>query len=300
MRKWIPLYAALVILLASSHVSAAAQTLVSQPELKQQQSKLEQQVQTWTNILTQQAQFRSWKHATPNIVPIGPGMHGWLVTFLIDHKPVGYMIVDATEDNGFALSEYGVGEHPAFDPNTLYQSMIRQGYFTSYADAVKKPLKIERLYVHPLLAVWKWYSPDGQTVYMDAWTGESLPINDQIWKKQTEASSAKVKKEAAQPATLLSLLSASRTNETFDPYERMPWLTKSPLTSEQVTKLPELLNHKAQIRFTAELYDKSVLFVFPTIGYHCWNNNSIYVAFDQEGTRYVSLNTIKTKGLFYP
>ena len=96
------------------------------------------------------------------------------------------MIVNATENGGFALSEYGVGDHPAYDPNTLYQSMIRQGYFKSYADAIKKPLRIERLYVHPLLAVWKWVAPDGQAIYMDAWSGEALPIDDSIWTKQAE------------------------------------------------------------------------------------------------------------------
>ena len=98
---------------------------------------------------------------------------------------------------------------------------------------------------------------------------------------------------------VLSLLSSAQTNATFDPYERMPWLTKTPLSKEQVNHLTDLINHKAEIRFTAELYDASVLFVYPAIGYHVWNNKSVYVAFDQEGTRYVSLNSIQGKGSFY-
>ncbi|MFC5650451.1 hypothetical protein ACFPYJ_15245 [Paenibacillus solisilvae] len=296
MRKWFPLYAALIILMASSQVSAAAQTTINQPG--QEQSRLEQQVQAWTNILAAEPQFKSWKIASTTIAPIGPGMHGWLVTFQLNRKPVGYMIVNATQDGGFALSEYGVGDHPAYDPNTLYKSMIRQGYYTSYADAIKKPLQIERLYVHPLLAVWKWIAPDGQAVYMDAWSGESLPIDDQIWSKQAKLSAISTQAEPIN-APALSQLSSSRTNVTFDPYERMPWLTKSPLSMEQVSKLPDLLNHKTEIRFTAELYDASVLFVYPTIGYHVWNGKFVYAAFDQEGTRYVSLSSIQSKGRFY-
>ena len=100
------------------------------------QTELEQQVQAWANILVKQPPFQSWKSASKD-TPIGPGMHGWLVTFQVNHKPVGYMIVNATENGGFSLSEYGVGDHPAYDPNTLYQSMIRQGYFKSAAARIK-------------------------------------------------------------------------------------------------------------------------------------------------------------------
>jgi hypothetical protein len=296
MRKWVSLFAAFFIIMAGSQVSAASQLTISQPE--QMQTELEQQVQAWANILVKQPPFQSWKSASKHIAPIGPGMHGWLVTFQVNHKPVGYMIVNATENGGFALSEYGVGDHPAYDPNTLYQSMIRQGYFKSYADAIKKPLRIERLYVHPLLAVWKWVAPDGQAIYMDAWSGEALPIDDSIWTKQANKSAAP-SQTAAVSTPVLSLLSSAQTNAAFDPYERMPWLTKTPLSKEQVNHLTDLLSHKAEIRFTAELYDASVLFVYPAIGYHVWNNKSVYIAFDQEGTRYVSLSSIQGKGSFY-
>ncbi|QYR23551.1 hypothetical protein KZ483_11910 [Paenibacillus sp. sptzw28] len=297
MRKWVPLYAAVLLLLAGSQVSAAAGTSPAIPqELK---SKLEIHVQSWIEMLSAQPQFQTWKKAAPVIVPIGPGQHGWLVSLSVDRKPVGYMIVNALENGGFSLGEYGVGSHPAFDPNTLYQSLVRQGLFDTYSDALKKPLKLERLYVHPLLAVWKWSAPDGQIRYLDAWSGEALPINNELWERQlTKQSFGPTQSTSGEEETKLS---SSHLNKAFDPYERMPWLTKSPLTHTQLSRLPELLDSKAEIRFTAELYDGTVLFVWPTIGYHRWNNQTDYVAFEQDqgGTRFVPFNTISGGGRFY-
>ncbi|SDW56654.1 hypothetical protein SAMN05518855_1003116 [Paenibacillus sp. CF384] len=304
MRKWISIFAiAAAFLLTSTQVSAAALSFKIAPS-EQHASKLEQQVQAWVDALSDQPQFQSWKRATAAIVPLGPGTHGWLVTFRLDRLPVGYMIVHATAEGGFVLGEYGTGMHPAFDANTLYSSMVRQGLFTTYAEAIKKPLHLERLYVSPVLAVWKYVAANQETYYLDAWTGEALPITDQLWQEQTKALVANVDKPAlsmAKTTTAVQLkkLSAAAANQVFDPYERLPWLTKSPLSQEQIKHLPDLLDKRNQIRFTAELFRETVLFVYPAIGYHNWDNHSLFVAFDSVGTRYIPIDLLNQEGHFF-
>ncbi|SEM72874.1 hypothetical protein [Paenibacillus sp. OV219] len=298
LRRLILILALLVsaFFLMNNEVSAAAAAARDIHAPAKVKSKLEQQVKAWSDTLSKQQGFGAWKNATPVIVPIGPGTHGWLVTFQVNHQPVGYMIVNATANGGFALGEYGAGNHPAFDPNTLYRSLIRQGLITSFAEATKKPLHLERLYLSPVLAVWKWTTATSGTYYLDAWTAEALPINNKMWDEQSAAVSAKLK----QQAQTLSAVSGARANVCFDPYERMPWLTKSPLSYDQVRlHLPEYLDQMSQIRYTAELYRQTVLFVFPAIGYHRWNSSSIFVEVDYEGSRYIPMATMNDLGHFY-
>ncbi|WP_308634590.1 hypothetical protein [Paenibacillus silvisoli] len=300
MRRWISFFAlvALVLMAGTNAVSAAAVTSSAAPQ--GHASKLQQQVDAWAGTLAAQPQFKSWKKATSSIVPLGPGTHSWLVTFRINRQPVGYMIVHATTEGGFMLGEYGTGAHPAFDPNTLYRSMVRQGMFTSFAEAIKKPLHLERLYVSPVLAVWKYKEAGGETYYLDAWTGEALPISDRLWQEQVSA--LHTGSDSAASVPVLSKLSNAKANKAFDPYERMPWLTKSPLTKEQLGRLPNLLDQRSQIRFTAELFHETVLFVYPAVGYHRWNDNSLFIALDSSGTlctRYVPMEALKQEGRFY-
>ncbi|MBW7474332.1 hypothetical protein K0T92_06215 [Paenibacillus oenotherae] len=297
MRKWITiLYTGLFLIVASTPAASAAQPGSSPPPAADR-TEVQQQVQVWIDALSKQPQFESWKKASWNIVSIGPGLHGWLVTLHQNNKPVGYMIVNATEDGGFALGEYGIGGHPAYDPDILYQSLVRQGFFESYAAAASQKLKLERNYIHPLQAVWKWVTPEGETYFLDAWTAEMLPIDEKQWEQQTGKLS--IPQPKSNKAALIRTLSAARTNMAFDPYERMPWLTKPPLTKDQVKQLPSLLDRKSEVRYTAELYNENVLFVWPAIGYHLWNNETLFVAFDQQGTRYVPLETIAADGSFY-
>ncbi|MBW7454686.1 hypothetical protein ACFOLF_31235 [Paenibacillus sepulcri] len=297
MHKRTPLFAAIILLMVSSHVSAAAAAEANASLSLENPSQLQTQVRAWMDILSEQQQFHTWKNAESAIVPLGPGTHGYLVTIILDRQPIGYMIVNATEQGGYALGEYGVGRHPIFDPNTLYLSLVRQGLIESYAEATKKPLRLERIYVHPLLAVWKWDAPDGQAYYLDAWTGGALPVNDAMWQKQLSVKPLGLAADVE--ASTLTGLSGSRLNSSFDPYETMPWLTKSPLMIEQPGSLLKLLDDQAKLRYTAELFDQTVLHVWPAVGYHTWNDQNVYVAFDQQGTRYVPLEMLVGNGLFY-
>jgi len=259
-----------------------------------------EQIKQWVEAIAGQPEFRSWQGAVTSIAPIGPGQHGWLVTVYVKKQPVGYLIVNAKEDGGYALGEYGAGSHPLFDPNTLYQSLIRQNLIPSYEYATKKPLKLERLYAHPLLAVWRWQASDGQTHYLDGWTGESLPIDDKIWQaavQQLQANPAKTNHLPLLGGTSATRISKALALPSFDVYERMPWLTGSPLT--QLAGLTTLMERKQNIRYTAELYDGSVLFVWPAIGYQRWDTSDLFIAFEQNGSRYIALPSLTDNGHFF-
>ncbi|TYP73732.1 hypothetical protein BCM02_1068 [Paenibacillus methanolicus] len=301
MRKWIPLCAAMLVMLIGGGgmlAAAAPQPPSTVNGESSPASELERQAGFWIQTIAKQKGFQDWLGAKADITPIGPGQHGWLVTLRgADSWPVGYLIIHAKEEGGFQLGEYGAGRHPVFDPNTLYTSMVHQGLIASYAEATKRPLKLERLYVHPLLAVWKWTSPDGQVRYLDAWTAEELPITDKHWKQA--AINLRAESLAGGIALMNGRISTSRTNEIFDAYERMPWLTKKPIAGMQSKLLVSLLDQKRQIRFTSELYDKQVLFVWPAIGYHRWDDDSLFVSFDQYGSRFIPMAAIQSEGLFF-
>ncbi|WP_274650301.1 hypothetical protein [Paenibacillus humicola] len=294
-KKWIPMYAAILLMLAGSNATAEART--SPSAAPPQQTRLEAEVQHWTEALSEQPRFSIWKDAERTIAPIGPGQHGWLVTFLHERRPVGYMIVNATQDGGFALGEYGVGTHPAFDPNAIYESLVRQGFFPTYKAAVQAQPKLERKYIHPLLAVWQWTEADGTVRYFDAFTAEALPVDSSSWQKQSadpqfSAASGQQREQAK--------LASFRLNAAFDPYARLPWLTSAPLGSSDVGRLTRLLDQKKEIRFAAELYHQTVLFVWSAIGYHNWDNGQLYVAIDNDfGTRYIPLELLRGSGRFY-
>ncbi|NBD26304.1 hypothetical protein [Paenibacillus glycinis] len=296
MKKWTAILAALsVMLIVSAPMRAAA---ASVPDAAQTaDAPLQQHVRTWTDALSKQPAFSAWNGASRSISPLGPGTHGWLVTFAHDGKPVGYMIVNATPEGGYQLGEYGAGRHPAFDPDTMYNALIRQGLIGGYDEIAKKPLRLERLYFSPMLAAWKWTAASGETYYLDAWTGEALPIDEQAWLEQTKRP---VPADFAGTPEI-SKLTAAKTNRTFDPFERLPWLTNAPLSAEQLKGLTGMLDKLAQVRYTAELFRSTVLYVLPAVGYHDWNDGRLYVAFEQSfpGTRYIPFEALSREGHFY-
>ncbi|SFI27839.1 hypothetical protein SAMN02799624_00070 [Paenibacillus sp. UNC496MF] len=305
MNKWTAMFAAVLAAMLAlgagfpgrAASAAPAASAASAPA----ESALRQHVRTWTDALSKQPAFRSWTSAERTIAPLGPGTHGWLVTFAAAGKPVGYMIVNATPEGGYRLGEYGVGAHPAFYPVTLYNALIRQGLVGSYAEIAKKPLRLERLYLSPVLAAWKWSAAGGETYYLDAWTGEAMPVDDAAWQKQSKRTPGTVTTAGSSGAPQPSKLTAVRSNRAFDPFERMPWLTSSPLSAKQVQGLAGMLDKLQQIRYTAELFNASVLQVLPAVGYHGWNGGPLYVAFDQAfpGTRYVPVDALDREGHFY-
>jgi hypothetical protein len=255
---------------------------------------LEQQAQRWVDELAEAPSFAAWKKSSLIISPIGPGTHSWLVLLKQNSETVGYLVVHAVEAGGFQLGEYGTSNNPLFDERTLSRS-IKQ------LELLQPASNTEALYVHPLLAAWK-ITADKDTYYADAASGEVLPVQPSDWQAASTMKLTNAKQMAvADHATLLKQV----TIPSFNAFARLPWLTKKPLplSTSSYSSLFTNLNNKEQLRYTAELFDGQMLYVWSVVGYNKWNTGSIYVALeaDENGSdrRYIPLTLLIELGHFY-
>ncbi|WP_169083382.1 hypothetical protein [Paenibacillus sp. PL91] len=255
---------------------------------------LEQQAQRWVDELADAPSFAAWKKSSLVISPIGPGTHSWLVLVKQNNETVGYLVVHAVEAGGFQLGEYGTSQNPLFDEHTLSKS-IKQ------LELIQPASNTEALYIHPLLAAWK-ITADKDTYYTDAASGEVLPVQPSDW---LAASTTKLSNgEQMQVADNAALLKHV-TLPSFNAFARMPWLTKQPLplSTSSYSSLFAKINNKEQLRYTAELFDGQMLYVWSVVGYNKWTTGPIYVALeaDENGSdrRYIPLPLLIELGHFY-
>jgi hypothetical protein len=255
---------------------------------------LEQQAQQWVDELASQPHFAKWKLASLSISPIGPGTHSWLVLVKQNNDTVGYLVVNAVKNGGYQLGEYGTSSHPLFDEQTLSRS-IKQLELLQPADIT------EALYVHPLLAAWK-VTANQQTYYTDAASGELLPVESKDWLAASSTSLINAERmQAPANAKLLKHVSLP----SFDRYARLPWLTKEPLQVgiSAYSSLFAKINSKEQLRYTAELFEGQMLYVWSVVGYNKWDSGHLYIALeageDGSGRRYIPLLLLLELGRFY-
>lgn len=271
-------------------VAAAANPLSDTP--------LETQAKEWINALAadggKSSPFAAWKNASLETVPVGPGTHSWLVLVKDKQLTLGYLIIHAKEEGGFALGEYGTGEWPLFNEQALNLSDIQL-----QTTAITKT---ERVYVHPLQHAWK-VSSGTQVYYMDAITGEMLPANDKSWRTQAESA------DAVLPTGLADshgIITASLAFPSFNPYETLPWLTRKPISIQGASQLAVLLkglNKDQKVRYTTESFDNKYRAVWSVVGYALWSDESLYVALDtdEDGVdrRYIPAEWLLALGSFY-
>ncbi|KRF43528.1 hypothetical protein [Paenibacillus sp. Soil787] len=283
----------------TSYTQSARETIASNtttkplPELRSE-STLTATINTWRTTLARESGFESWETATWNSYPLGPGTHGWVV-ILTDHgQDVGYMIVHATDKGSFRLTEYGTGNNPLFSLTTLYRSLVQQELIpttTSYSDFVQNDaIILDRLYMDQLTAVWK-VSLQDQTYYLDAKSGELLPLKEDPAPRITED---------RPEATNLSSKAQTALFPAFDPYDRLPWVQGKPI---QVTKLSELqkaLNTQAKLTYVTELYNGQVTLPLAILGYQQWADGDSYLTLDHVGSRYVLLDNALKLGHIFP
>ncbi|MDD9265514.1 hypothetical protein ACFPES_00565 [Paenibacillus sp. GCM10023248] len=272
--------------------SLAAVSAKSVPDLKSE-ATLPATIDKWRHTLAREEGFEDWQAAAWNSYPLGPGTHGWVVILTSHGEDVGYMIVHAAENGSFRLTEYGTGKNPLFSLNTLYRSLVQQELIPvsfTYSDfAADETIVQARLYMDALTAVWKIKLQD-QILYADAKSGEVLPLTeDPVPKTEDDQNAYSDLTESAQTAL----------QPTFDPYERMPWITGTPLAITGLPALQSAMNLKEHLTYVTELYDGEVTLPLAVLGYQAWQAGETYLVLDHAGPRYVRMTPALEQGHLY-
>ncbi|NQX59924.1 hypothetical protein [Paenibacillus qinlingensis] len=277
-----------------AQVKEPNKAVASTPDLTSA-SSFDSTIKKWQSTLAKEEGFAGWMNARWNSYPLGPGTHGWVVILTDQGHEVGYMIVHATDSGGFRLTEYGTGQSPLFSLATLYRSLIQQELIPSttlYNDFVQNEKIIEdRLYMDTLTSVWK-IEQGGETYYLDAKSGELLPL--------TEDPTPRMVYDLSHSSDLSHGTAQSLIRPPFDPYERMPWIKGTPL---QVSTLPELqiaLEQQGDLTYVTELYDDQVTMPLTVLGYQQWIYGDNYLILEHDGPRYVLLDASLGLGKIYP
>lgn len=252
---------------------------------------LRKQLKVWIDALAREEAFRRWTAAEIRLDPLGPGTHGWLATLTDPDagEPVGYLVVYAEDgpEGGYRLGEYGLGAFPLFAEPVALRSLRENGLLPPSAEYA-----MTRIYRHPLAAAWK-IRVDGNLHWLDAKTGEELPLDEQAWER------------AAAPAQIPSPAPGEKVSgillgEPFDPYARLPWIMgEAPLPADPPETILERLREGLPVRFVCEPFGDPVLYALPVVGYVAWSGGRIDLAFDQFGFRFVPLDLMRELGQFY-
>lgn len=258
---------------------------------------LEAQVDAWIAELAKEEAFSSWRNATWRKAPLGPGQHGWIVYVhraAGGGKPLGYLIVGATPEGGYALVEYGVGDTPLFSSEVLDRALRSDGLegvvFTAKAS-------VERLYFDPMHAFWK-VSEAGVTRYADAANGAWLPVS------ATDVARLKV---STSPGEFLSGKRLHIMKQPGDPYMSLEWLEAPDAAIDGWDDFAAWFAARddGEAVYAGSAFAGAVTTPVGVAGYHRWpaaggsKPMSGYVALEQEGlTRYAPLERLLAVGDF--
>ncbi|MBP2001250.1 hypothetical protein J2Z69_002293 [Paenibacillus shirakamiensis] len=240
--------------------------------------------------------FGGWSSAELAIEALGPGTHAWLVTV---GSSVGYLIISAKEEGGYALIEYGRGSLPLFGRTQLDHTL------TSLA-LNKDHLKVEKFYAGPTLAQWKLTQTGTNSMriatYLDALSGELLPETDASIYKQRVAwlnTSHTVSNSELQFPKLNEI-----TANAFNPYDNMLWLTRKAVLSSY-TAIPVQLMQNKQLVFTSQGGTRTYSTALPLNGMQRWTGSpsipDVVYLFSQSETseRWIALSSLEASGQFY-
>ncbi|MGY4760000.1 hypothetical protein ACVNS2_10460 [Paenibacillus caseinilyticus] len=251
---------------------------------------LEEAVQALIRELSAQEGFESWAKAEWTSYPLGPGTHGWVVLLKTDGVEAGYLVIQDAGAGRYLLSEYGRGEYPLFSLQTLHHSLVR-------LDLIPSDTHAERLYYNPLEALWQITAPGGPVRYLDAKTGEELPLHPgEVPHKELPAGegiSYQTGSPAPKPERLIG-------GSPFDAYERLPWVTSPPASPPSPAQLGEWLKQGSRPIYAAEVYGGRHLIPLAVTGLAVWSGGTAYVRALQDDDRYLPLGALHHLGGFYP
>ncbi|MFC5467288.1 hypothetical protein ACFPPD_01055 [Cohnella suwonensis] len=255
-------------------------------------SKLERQVTEWVAALSKQKPFKAWQGTDPQIEALGPGTHSWLVLFSKEGKDIGYMVVHAVTDGTFQLGEYGTGPFSLFSKTILRRSLVDSGLAT--AEQLPGIVAVKH-YVHPFAAAWEVTIGD-ETYWLDAKTAEELPLDGKTWRLLFSED----KPSYRAPTTTGAKVSALKLNDSFDVYEKLPWLTgETPFNAKDAALLRKRLEGGKHLRYVTEPFGDAMLYAVPIIGYQRWSNGRMDLAIDMEGNRFIPIGAMLDQGFFY-
>lgn len=243
----------------------------------------------------------NWKNADLDFYPLGPGTHSWLVQAAFEGKPIGYMIITATEQGQMKLSEYGQGAQSPYNSELLGQVLERQ--HVNLEALLAGGGEIHFHYALPLLAYWKVERPNHAALYFDATNGDLLPsdILNRLEAESKQLSSSITDSSAASSITADPI----HLQPVFNPADNLMWITTKPVADYRVQDLIQHGKHQ-EIVFSAD--DHNVIYggPLPVSGYQLWHRDhgaeSIpYIAIGGNTSiqRFVPLSTLQQDGQFY-
>lgn len=258
------------------------------------------------NQLAGEAPFKEWRTAGLSVHPLGPGTHGWLVNLFSGDKRIGYMIITASDNGGYTLSEYGAGtdEELPYSVTELRLFLAQKGLIHS-SDEIAEWVP---LYV-PLLPYWK-VTAGGQTLYVNAIIPEILPWDES--KAEAVAASAQADRSCGLTASAGSLSEMTagprfHNGQAGDPYDNLLWLTSPKLAPLAADEFIQLLQREPGLVFrsNAGANDTAGAPLMIT-GYQLWMAKSaasgsgtvVYAASGIGGRRLLPLDALQRRGQF--
>ncbi|MGG3282325.1 hypothetical protein [Paenibacillus solani] len=261
------------------------------------------------NQLSVHAPFTTWDEAELAVTPLGPGTHGWLVTITENGLPQGYMIISASEDGGYVLSEYGIGPTLPFSQAPLNERLAAEGLLKGGTTLPAGSI-VRKLYdVSP---VWQVELPGKKPLYYSALNSELLP--DQLPLTQTSATSVSLPSLAK--GAVVSTVSGTWRSATpstssvgeQDPYDNLLWLTSAPLEAGNSTDLLHLLEERSTLIFRSAAHNAAFGSPFQLNGWQSWSSgnnekpSAIYVSVplrNSDTLRYLPASRLLEEGVFY-
>ncbi|GAB6988669.1 hypothetical protein [Paenibacillus pini] len=298
---------------AKPTVNQAFQHTGSSTKNYSQTSKVPAQLESFSeNIvreLSHQPAFASWARANINYYSLGPGTHGWFAAVMQNERQIGYMIISASEDGGFILSEYGDESSLPYSFDLLH-NRLKQEHLMTASTTIPKSLDIEVLYT-PLLPVWR-VTPKGQeSIYIHAITAEILPTAEvKINLSSMPLTSLNAKGVQSNNNNRFYLNDSSfaskgkGANHIYDPYNNMLWLTAPKLEIRTNSDFKAAMKDAQEnLVFLSPHHNAAYGAPFAISGLQSWsttqgNEDTVYAATGAKGKRFVPLSLLVDRGEF--
>ncbi|KLU53864.1 hypothetical protein EL84_16640 [Paenibacillus sp. VT-400] len=242
-----------------------------------------------------------WKNADLDFYPLGPGLHSWLVQAEFEGKPIGYMIITATEQGQLMLSEYGHGEQSPYNNELLGQTLDRQHVNLEVLLAGGGELHLG--YALPLLAYWKVEQPNHPALYIDATNGDVLPSEFlNLLEADSKHASASITDLSTTPSLSVDPL---HLRPVFNPADNLLWITSKPVAADRAQ---DVIQHGENQEIVFSAGDRNAVYggPLPVSGYQLWHADQeaesiLYVALGGKSSiqRFVPLSTLQQEGHFY-